>query len=67
MAVNLPCPYCGAPGKNLLYVELSDGESVLIDITGNLLRAYAGCPPFIETVPINYCPICGAKLPRAFP
>lgn len=66
MAVNLPCPYCRCPGKNLLYVELSQDEFVIVDITGNLLRAYTGDPYFIETVSINYCPVCGSKLPRDF-
>ena len=65
MAVNLPCPYCGTPGKNLLYIEIPDGF-IFVDITGNLLRAYAGDPYFIETVPINFCPVCGSKLPRDF-
>lgn len=67
MAVNLPCPYCGSLEKDLLCIEMPPDQFVIIDITGNLLRAITGNPYFIQTVPINFCPICGASLPRAFP
>ena len=70
MAAQEPCPYCGPPMWNLLSVGLFDDEVLSVDITGNLLRAYVDSLDdhyTIETLHVNFCPVCGAKLPRKFP
>ena len=69
MGASEPCPYCGPSMWNLLTVELPEDEFVFVDITGNLLRAYTDSYDSysIATLPINFCPVCGAKLPRDFP
>ena len=54
------CPYCGEPQLNL--VDEDGGIEMWIEKTYDDKHVISVDSPYVWSIPINFCPICGRKL-----
>ena len=58
------CRYCGTLNDYLLVYEYGDIATFFVEVSGDAIRCFNNDfrHPSIESIKINFCPMCGRKL-----